>query len=189
MREYFELEDDLGVPRRWYLNGISDSKGARFDPRYFRYGLRVELGPPLKASLFNEHTVVEVAPPLTVALGRDGEPLDFTFAAFGVPVVTARIGGLLSALDSEGIQRIPVNVESHGSNYEIVNVASRVACIEPERSNITWWTEGNGGPDKAGKPRMIIDLAINPELTCGRYLSTRGLGSDNRRLGSRQACF
>jgi hypothetical protein len=161
-KAYYRLEDDVDLEGRWFLNGLRDSHGTRLDTRDFTYGVPVEVGPPLRASLWNDKTIVETRPPLTMALRRAGTPLDFTFADFDMPVVASRIAGILAEVASSGIQRMPVCVESHGGNFEIINVVERVGCIDTEKSNIMWWTEADRRPDKIGKPRMITALRIDP---------------------------
>ncbi len=160
--KYFELEDDINRPGRWFLNGLTDNAGRGLDDRDFTYGLPIELGPPMKLSLSNETTIVDVDLPLRVSKQRDGTPLDFTFAGLGMPVVTTRVAELLAAVAGSEIQRVPIRIESQTERYEIINLTSRMSCIDPNRSIIEWWTAADGRPDKVGKPRMITKLVIDP---------------------------
>jgi hypothetical protein len=160
---FFQLVDNLGIKGRWHLNGLADSKGRELDSRDFRYGLPVELGPPMKVSLYNQELVVDVHGPLRVTLQYKGKPLDFTFAGDEMPVVTTKVADLIAKFASSDIQRIPVQVASREEHYEIINVVSRIDCIDVKRSEIDeWWTEEDDRPDKIGKPRMIYKLVIDP---------------------------
>jgi hypothetical protein len=158
---YYKLEDDVTIPGRWYLNGLSDSAGVELDSRDLTYGLPVEIGPPVRVSLRRENTIIAAHSPLRVSLRRKGKPLDFTFADFDMPVVTERVAVFLSSIDHTSLQRLPVHVGSLQEKYEIVNVVSCLPCIDPVRSMITWWTDADERPDKIGSPRMITDLRID----------------------------
>jgi hypothetical protein len=164
---YYELEDDLDMEGRWYLNGISDKEGIEFDSRDFTYGKHVDVGPPLRLSLNDEHDMVEVTPPLKVSLRRKGKSLDFTYADFDMPVVTAAVGQLLADIAGSDIQRIAVRVGSRKEEYDIINIISCVPCIDTKRSEIEWWTREDERPDKIGKPRMITRLVINQKSVSG----------------------
>jgi hypothetical protein len=158
-RSYYELEP-ADVPDQWGFLGLFDDRGRELDARYFRYGNAVDLGPPMRVPSFRDGTIIEVAPPLQLPVGRLGTPLDFTFDGWGVPVVTPKVGELLGAIAGKEIQRIPV-LAGGGEDYEIVNATSRVDCIDTGRSEIMWWTEDDGRPDKVGKPQMIGKLVLD----------------------------
>src|SRR6266568_3295312 len=130
MREYFELVDDVEVEGRWFLNGLSDKLGRELDSRDFTYGLRLDVGPPLRVSLSDADITVDVAAPLDVSLRRKGCSLDFTFADFDMPVVTRDVAELLADIAGNEFQRIPVTVKSSKAKYEIINVTSRIDCID-----------------------------------------------------------
>jgi hypothetical protein len=162
-RKYYELEDDLDMEGRWYLDGVSDKVGKRFDSRVFTYGKPIEVGPPLRISLDDKDEIAEIVQPLKVSLRRKGKRMDFTYADFDMPVVTTKIGELLGEIAGTEIQRIPVHVGFHNDEYEIINIISCISCIDTKRSEIEWWTEEDERPDKTGKPRMITELVIDPE--------------------------
>lgn len=170
-RTYFEIVDDVDLRGRWFLNGLFDRSGTRFDSREFRYGIRVETGPPFNIGLYAEEKSVEVELPLRISLRREGNPIDFTFADFDVPVVTSNVATILASVAGENIQRVPVVVESRKEEYEIVNVISRVECIDKIASEIQWFEEGNDvRPDLAGKPEMITKLVIDSSQAEGYHM-------------------
>lgn len=159
---YYELVDDLYVEGRWHLNGLRDQTGIELDSREFSYGNYIEPGPPLRMSLWNEDEIIDVNPPLTISWSRDGTPLDFTFTDEDVPVVTRRVAELLTKLASPDIQRFPVKVDRMEQEYEIINIISRIKCIDAARSELEWWTEEHGRPDKIGKALTIMKLVVDP---------------------------
>jgi hypothetical protein len=157
---YFELRDDVEMPGRWHLNGLFDGSGRELDSRIFTYGTSISVQFPMRIPSFRDGTIIEAPPPLQVPPKRSGIPLDFTFASFDMPVVTARVAAILVALAGRDIQRIPVLAHPE-CDSEIINVVSRVPCIDRTLSDIEWWTEADGHPEMVGKPRMIIKLVID----------------------------
>jgi len=170
MNEFFELDGHVNLPGTWYLDDLYDSAGQRFDERDFTYGLPIELGPPMRLALYDTDTMVDVVPPLMVTVPRDGTPTDYTLAGIDMPVITRRVGELLGRLAGTEIQRIPVRVDGHDEQYEILNVISVVPCIDTKRSRIMWWTEADGRPDKVGQPRMISKFVLDRAALTGHNI-------------------
>jgi hypothetical protein len=172
-RSYFELEDDLSLESRWHLSWLSDSRGRRIDGREFAYGRPVDLGPPLKAFLWNDDDVIDTEPPLRVSLYQEkkGPPLDFTYSNEEMPVVTSRVGSLLASVAANDIQRIPVRVESREEWYEIINITTRIDCIDRDKSIVKWFEPGNNvRPDLAGQPESVSRLVISPDRVIARHM-------------------
>jgi len=161
--KYYELENDRFFEGRWHLRELLDDTDTELDSREFTYGNRMDLGPPLKCSLWNEYAIVDVKPPLKLTLSREGSPLDFTYADEGAPVVTRAIAQLLSELADNDIQRISVKVDGMKEEHEIINVISLVDCLDAKRSEIQWFEEGNDvRPDLAGTPEMVRKIIVDP---------------------------
>jgi hypothetical protein len=167
---FFQIEHEFPQTGRWYLNGLRDHVGNQLDVRDFTYGVPIETEPKLRLSSPTDGRMIDVVPPLTMSLRRLGPPLDFTLGDFDVPVATQRVAQLLARVAGDDIQRFLTYVDGHIGDYEIINVTSKIKCIDLQRSDITYWTEEDGLPDMVGKPQMIADLIINPALTEGRHL-------------------
>jgi hypothetical protein len=170
--DYYELLDDLYIESRWYLRRLVDNAGTELDARDFTYGIPVDLGPPLRVSAWDDETMIEVQEPLTVLLDRKrpGSPIDFTFTNDNMPVVNSKVAKIL-ALANADIQRVPVRVESRDDDYEIINVISRVDCIDTKYSVIQWFQPGNSvRPDLVGQPEMITKLVIDPMVAAGHHI-------------------
>lgn len=162
-RTYFELEDDLCYENRWHLAGLFDRNGTELDAREFTYGKPLDVGPPLRTFLWNEDEIVEAQAPLRVDLHSDGVSLDFTYTTDNMPVVTSTVADIFSRFAGSHIQRLPVWIVGSSHKYEIINVISRVNCIDWEKSEIELWQKGNKvRPDLAGKPHVIRKLLIDP---------------------------
>ncbi|MGI8982210.1 MAG: imm11 family protein [Pirellulaceae bacterium] len=116
----------------------------------------------MRLTLPHERRKVEVQPPLIVTVRSGVRPLDFTYASFDMPIVTANVAAILAAAGGLDIQRFPVLVDGQQGRHEIINVVSRVRCIDAERSDVMWWTEVDKRPDKMGTAKMITNLTIDP---------------------------
>lgn len=151
--DYYSVEQDSEIADRWYLRGPIDRHGKNVDPRIFIRGNRVE-----------------VASPLWIPLRRSGSPLDFTFADFDMPVVSLRAADVFLRCAQESIQLIPARVEGASEEYAVLVATIRRKCIDESKSEIMWWTDADGRPDKAGQYRMISNLRIDPHCVKGESL-------------------
>jgi len=151
--KYFRVIDDSSISNRWYLQGPFTKSGMEVDPRDFTDGKKV------KAKRF-----------LTVPLRRPGKPLGFTLADFDMPVVTKEVGELIENIAPRDIQRIPVEISSQPLDYEIINVTTKIKCLDEKESEIMRWNEADGRPDRVGQYRMVTTLKITPELVTGSQI-------------------
>jgi len=143
---YYEMVGSLDQePDRWFLGEPTDTLGHEVDSRSFIAGVRVETPAPLRIQVY-----------------RDGMPLDFTFAAFDMPVVHRSLGELIERIAPGDVQRIAAHVGDRG-DFEILNMTRSIACVDESRTYIMRWGPRDGRPDKIGEYRMIDDLHIRPE--------------------------
>ena len=161
---YYSLED-VDLDGRMFLGNLYDGTGAELDSRDFTCGIPFKT--PLKVHLWNSEELVEIQHPMRFSLYQSGRPLEFTFNVSSVPVVSSRIADLISKMAAVDIQRVPVLIDPDLGGYEIINLVSRVPCIDTKASRIMWWTEADGRPDKVGQPQMITKLAIDPDRVGG----------------------
>ncbi len=188
---YFALDDDFYFEDRWYLNRLRDASGAELDSRIFQYGNIIDVGPPMKAKTWRDGTPVAAEPPFTVMLDpqRHGAPMDFTFTNADTPIVTSQIGELLARIapDESPTDSSPRRVAAPEVGTEIINVVSIVACIDERRSDIDRYEVGNRvRPEKAGQPRMITRLVIDPERARPPHLPSRRMDIAGCSLRCRQ---
>lgn len=167
MNPFCKLVEDVHLTRRWHLGELTDAEGNELDCRDFTYGHRIDLCNPLVLSLRHEDTRIQVSPPLILEIQKQGPPLDMTLGAFDTLVASKKAADLLQRLCGEEVQRFPVTIGNYSSEFEIINCARTVDCLDTERSEIEWWTAEDHRPDKAGQPRMITDLVIDPRRTEG----------------------
>ena len=164
-RTYYELDDNVYIEGRWFLNGLYDSSGTEFDGREFRYGKSVASGPPFKLKLWNSPQVTKVIPPLRVSRRREGVPVDVCYADGSMPVVTKAVAELLGDICGADIQRFPIVVNGTQEDYEIINVVSLLPCFDKIHSDVeSWWTEADERPDKLGHPRSVRKLVIDSSV-------------------------
>lgn len=137
----------------------------------FRRGVRIDVSPSLRVPLWTDGTIVEVEMPLSVSLRYEGRPLDFTYADFDMPIATCPVSDLLAAVGGNDIQRFPVIIGKTINKFDIINVITKINCIDRNRSYIEWWEEGNDiRPDLAGTPKLVTELVIDPRLVRGHQL-------------------
>jgi hypothetical protein len=148
MPKYYELMDDRQVPGRWHLRSPVDAHGQKIDPWQFDGGRWVE---PQGTIRFH------VRP--------DGRELDFSWAAFAIPVVHGRVVQLFERLGLQWeVQFIPVQVENHPGPWFILNALRVIRCIDDARcTEVRYFTaEDNQPPEKVGQYRVVSGLRIDP---------------------------
>ncbi len=146
MPRYYELLDDTRIPGRWQLASPLDEQGNEIDPWQFKKGQVLELG-------------CEPRFPLDLS----GSPLDFSWAAFSIPVVHARFVELFERMRVDGAQFIPAQVEGHPAPWFILNALQIIRCIDDARSEeVQYWKPEDNRPDKLGQYRAVHGLRIDP---------------------------
>lgn len=130
---------------QWFLGAPRDATGRELDPFIFMDGERLE-----------------VPDRLVVPIDNAGHPLDFSFGAFDMPVVTEPVAALLARIATADVQRIPVRVEGRSEPYEILNVVTVIDCIDRGRTVGALWTEEHGQPSKIGGYRTADELWLDP---------------------------
>lgn len=84
--------------------------------------------------------------------------------AFGIIVVSRRLGETIGSVADSQIQRIPVSIRGHDGEWDILNVLRLVDCLDHNRSVITsYYPEDFHRREYAGTPSGIIRLIIDPD--------------------------
>ncbi|WP_224369075.1 imm11 family protein [Hyalangium versicolor] len=123
-----------------------DDRGEEMDPWQFKHGKVLELGDVPRF-------------PLDVP----GHALDFSWAAFSIPVVHDRFARLFESLSVEGVQFIPARVEGRPGPWFILNALRVVQCVDDARcAEVQYWKPEDEEPDKVGEYRAIHGLRIDP---------------------------
>ncbi|WP_224365653.1 imm11 family protein [Hyalangium versicolor] len=149
-RRFFELSDEVELPRRWHLAMPRNAQGLKVDDGQFRHGSPVLLKERFKIS-------VEIA----------GTPLDFTEAGIMIPVVHVRVASLFTELAPDDVQLIPVDVEGQPDQYLILVATRLIRCIDEKASRIRLWTHEDGVPHKVGQYASVRDLRIDKNKVGG----------------------
>ncbi|NOK08367.1 imm11 family protein [Corallococcus exercitus] len=149
---YFDLSDDVYLEGRWELGHPQDAQGIELrNPWQFRIG---------KQSPWSERVRIPIDIP--------GAALDYSHAAFSIPVVTSRVASIFERLAPNDIQLFPVDIEGQADSFFILNAIRRVNCIDDEASEeVKYWTPKSGPAEKVGT-----------------YFSVWGMRIDTTRLGS-----
>ncbi len=89
--------------------------------------------------------------------------LDFSWAAFSIPVVNSRFVQLFERLGIQEVQFLPVQVEDHAGPYFILNTLRILRCIDEARcEEVRHWKPEDGQPEKVGQYRYIAGMRIDP---------------------------
>ncbi|WP_223641277.1 imm11 family protein [Corallococcus sp. EGB] len=100
---------------------------------------------------------------IKLPLDLEGESRDYAHAAFGTPVVNAKLAAIFQELASNEVELIPVEVDSHAGPYFILNALRTFPCIDTEASSeVAYWREEDGIPEKVGKLFSISGMRIDP---------------------------
>jgi hypothetical protein len=146
MTQYYDLLDDTQLPGRWQLGAPLDAEGNEIDPWQFKKGRVLELG---------------CVPRFTLDL--PGHSLDFSLAAFSIPVVHDRLVRLSKQLHVDGVQFLPAQVDGHPGPWYILNALRIIRCIDDARSEqVQYWKPEDNRPDKLGEYRAVHGMRIDP---------------------------
>jgi hypothetical protein len=159
--DYYQLID-VSTPKRWYLQGLWDKSGTKLDPREFQHGKSIPLTPTMSV-LSDNGDHVNVQFPLRIGIRKNGQPLDFTFSSFDMPVINGKLAHLLLEIDESAFQVFPVSIDGVKNDYFILNVVQRLNSLDRKLSDFECWTEVDGRPEKVGKPRAVYKLVIDRE--------------------------
>jgi hypothetical protein len=142
---YFEVEDDVYVPGRWYLDTPHDESDREVEDWHFTQGHPAQVPAKLR---FPIHV--------------PGRPLDFSMAALGIPVVRAELASIFAKLARDDVQILPVVVDGQAEPYHII-VATLIKCIDDRTSKeVAYWTPEDGVPEKIGQYEHVYGLRIDP---------------------------
>ncbi|WP_342378812.1 hypothetical protein NVS55_05365 [Myxococcus stipitatus] len=149
---FFKLTDDAYLPGRWDLGHPLDEQGRKLDdPWQFRIGQRAHSPGRIK-----------------VPIKTTGKPLDYSHAAFSVPVVHTRAASLFTELAPDDVQLIPVELDTQPEQHFILNATRLVRCIDDDASEeVRYWTPEDGMPEKVGTYSSVAGMRIDPTKTEG----------------------
>ncbi|WP_338873243.1 imm11 family protein [Myxococcus stipitatus] len=144
---YFRLKEDVQAGN-WYLGDLLTLEGqALEDFREFTSGR------PVRSDVR-----------LTVSIREPGRQRDFNLAGAGMtPVVHVRAATLFAELAPNDVQLIPVNLEGHSDEYQLLVATKLVRCIDDNASSeVEFWLPEDERPDKLGQYRNVADMRIDP---------------------------
>ncbi|WP_309888018.1 imm11 family protein [Archangium sp.] len=146
MTRYFKLMDDRLSETRWHLGSPVDEQGQEIDPWQFKDGVSLDLGCVPRF-------------PLDIS----GDPLEYCWAAFSIPVVHERVVQLFERLKVQDVQFLPARVEGQAGPYFILNALRIIRCIDDARcAEVQYWKPEDNRPDKLGQYRAVYDMRIDP---------------------------
>lgn len=138
---YFDLSDDVTIPKRWHLGDVTTQQGD--EPR-LRAGLRRE-----------------GRDPIATTLDVPGRELEFCLTSFAVPVARSSLATAIEAIADGDVQRLPLSIPGH-DGFEVVNALRVIKCLDESRSEFMKWTTNDHRADLAGQYRMVTNLKVLP---------------------------
>jgi len=154
MSRFFRLWDDVEIPGRWYLKAPMQ-EGRWFNPNLFTGG----------------EGRVDVGNTLTMFLRRPGQPLDYTMADAGLPILSERAAALFQSHAGDDVQLIPISIDGQPTPFFILNALHAIDCVDEQRSEgIQRWTAADERPDMLGGYKAIDVLHIDPGRVGGHSL-------------------
>jgi hypothetical protein len=143
-QRFFDLSDDVYVPRRWHLATPIDSHGRKVHDWDFKRGTPVHVEGRLKI-------------PIKVA----GRALDFSEAGVRIPIVHVKVASMLSERAPGDVQLIPADIEGQPDQFLVLVATRLIRCIDEQASRILLWTHEDGEPEKVGKYRDVRDMRVD----------------------------
>lgn len=137
---------------RWELGHPLDQEGRKLDdPWQFRIGQRAHSDERIR-----------------IPIKRSGRPLDYSHAAFSIPVVHARVAALFTEVAPDDVQLIPVGIDSQPAQRFILNATRLVKCIDDAAcEEVRYWTPEDGMPEKVGTYSSVSGMRIDPAKVGG----------------------
>lgn len=146
-KRFFKLTDDVYRSGRWELGHPLAQDGRKLeDPWQFRIGQRA----------YSDERI-------RIPVKTSGEPLDYSHAAFSIPVVHATVASLFTAIAPDDVQLIPVELDSQPAQHFILNATRLVKCIDDAAcEEVRYWTPEDGMPEKVGTYSSVSGMRIDP---------------------------
>ncbi|NMO20514.1 hypothetical protein HPC49_40155 [Pyxidicoccus fallax] len=142
---YFELLDDVYRTDRWELGKLVTAEGEIVVPGDLMDGVPFQ---PIGG--------------LRVSIKIPGPPMDFSHAAFSVPIVNARVASILTELATQDVQLIPVDIDNQPGRHFVLNALHVLKCIDDEASTeVQYWTEEDGLPEKVGQYCSVHGMRLD----------------------------
>ncbi|WP_164020298.1 hypothetical protein [Pyxidicoccus trucidator] len=144
---YFKLSDDMAAKGRWLLGAPTDLKGFEVEEWW----------------IFTDGVPVPNRGPLKFPVDVPGRALDFSLAAFGIPVIHVRVASLLAQLAPSDVQILPVEIQGQPDEFCILVATKLIRCIDDAACReVERWTPEDERPEKVGQYRDISGLRIDP---------------------------
>ncbi|MCA0454325.1 MAG: hypothetical protein LCI00_10160 [Chloroflexi bacterium] len=146
MMNFFRLIFDVELENRWLPLDIVDEVGEVIPPNSFTKGIPFGLPKIEKLKVVLDPEVI-------------GNPVHFAMTPWQVPIVDSALAKIIEDFEADAIQRIPVTVLPDKENYEILNIVSKLNCLDYDRTTIQYYEE-YAPPGKIGKIRSLTNIHL-----------------------------
>lgn len=169
--DYFEVKQGFPSGGRWSLGDVFTQQGEEVSTHVFFHGVPIAQAPRVQLPRVGAEGSVEIDLPLCVRVDRKGPQLDFNLDALGLPIVTTKVADMLGTVAWAEFQRFAARVEGQEETYEILNVLSRVDCLDVEKSSIIWDRQ------EPSKIVALVKPVIDARAVAGRHIFRLGHGA------------
>ncbi|MCP3136720.1 imm11 family protein [Pyxidicoccus xibeiensis] len=144
---FYELTDDMSIQGRWLLGVPRDEQGREIEEPW----------------LFTDGATVADSRHLRLPVVVPGSALDFSRAAFAIPVVHHRVATRLAELAPSDVQFVDATVQGQTESFCILVATQLVKCIDDKASaEVEYWREADGRPEKVGRYRKVAGMRVDP---------------------------
>lgn len=145
--KYFEMIPDTEAQNPWFLGSPKDAHGKAVNPELFEVSQKVTVDSPLE-----------------ISVRQNGDPLDFTFADFDMPVANVRTITLLNTIAPDAFETFSAKISGYLGDYAVVNILTARKCLDEKKSQFLKWLETDNRPDKIGQYRQVSEMRIDPAV-------------------------
>jgi hypothetical protein len=143
MMQYFRLNEDLAIPRRWHLDAVLCD------------------GRDVSAAFLAGRMWEGRCSKLDVGLAKKGRQLDFALTNWAVPVARASLAERIREIAVRDLQAVQVAIVD-SLDWCVLNCTRLVDCFDRQASEHDIWLAEHGRPDKVGQIMLVTKLRIDP---------------------------
>ena len=142
--KYYRLLDDLEIKKRWFIGELEN-----IDWDFWQY---------IRAKPLDEIPTK----PMPIEMQEKGIPLDFTYAAFELPIVNKITKELFSIND---VNFYLVINKLFKEEYYLMHILHQVDCVDEKKSTFDKFEENDPiRPDLAGQYKTIYKLKLKKDI-------------------------
>ena len=153
-RQFFSVEDDLTIEKRWHLE----------EPTHLKSAQPLDFWPLIAGKSIDPLAYRDINAPIQY----EGPSLSFTLGAFLIPYVHYSIIKAVTAVDSRSTLFLPCLIGSRDLGFSILVATRTFKCLDVEASEIDYYTtedlaeeeQANRDPARVGSIKSVFRTRI-----------------------------